>query len=169
MTTCGVNASRTSELPSLHPWVPRMSSAIERRRHHQNQARNSATNLDQARQRSAQENSYSSTATRRKLKDELFNCTNGLKAYEWQVDVAEAILLGLDCTVIAGTGAGKTLPFVMPLFIKPQKTVLIISPLNSLEEDQVRCLNHILVHLNTNYLTGYSLSKDGANCCGCKW
>jgi ATP-dependent helicase YprA (DUF1998 family) len=57
--------------------------------------------------------------------------------YPWQVNVAEAILLGLDCIVIAGTSAGKTMPFIMPLFVQPHKIVVIISPLNSLEEDQV--------------------------------
>ena len=34
--------------------------------------------------------------------------------YPWQLDMAKAIMLGLDCIVIAGTGAGKTIPFVLP-------------------------------------------------------
>ena len=58
-------------------------------------------------------------------------------AYPWQVDVAEALLLGLACTVVAGMGAGKTMLFVMPLFVDSQKIVVVISPLNALEEDQV--------------------------------
>ena len=62
---------------------------------------------------------------------------NGLTPYDWQMDVAEALILGLDCLVIAGTGAGKSMPFVMPLFAFPDKMVVIISPLNALEEDQV--------------------------------
>ena len=45
-----------------------------------------------------------------KLKHELYSRSNGLEAYDWQLDVSEALLLGLDCTVIAGTGAGKTMP-----------------------------------------------------------
>ena len=34
---------------------------------------------------------------------------DGMVAHDWQVDVSEALLLGLDCSVrlIAGTGAGK--------------------------------------------------------------
>ena len=42
--------------------------------------------------------------------------------------------------MIAGTGAGKTMPFVLPLFVhNPRdKLVLIISSLNALEMDQVR-------------------------------
>ena len=33
--------------------------------------------------------------------------------HEWQSDVMEAMMLGLDCLVCAGTLAGKTLPFVL--------------------------------------------------------
>ncbi|KAI0692066.1 P-loop containing nucleoside triphosphate hydrolase protein, partial [Cerioporus squamosus] len=60
--------------------------------------------------------------------------------YAWQVDVAEALWLGLDTAVIAGTGAGKTMPFVMPLLVDKtkKKKVIIISPLNELELDQAR-------------------------------
>jgi len=58
---------------------------------------------------------------------------------DWQVDCAEAFNLGIDCTVIAGTGSGKTLPFVMPALLHGRgKVTLVLSPLNSLEEDQVR-------------------------------
>jgi len=51
--------------------------------------------------------------------------------------------VGLDCSVIAGTGAGKTMPFVMPLFLDPKKIVVVISPLNALEEDQVNTCHHL--------------------------
>ncbi len=63
----------------------------------------------------------------------------GVTPYPEQLDLAECMLLGLDATSIAGTGWGKTLTFVLPLFA-PQskgKTVIIVSPLNALEEDQV--------------------------------
>jgi superfamily II DNA helicase RecQ len=61
----------------------------------------------------------------------------------WQVDICEAILLGLDCILIAPTGAGKTMPFIMPLLVDKtcRKMVIIISPLNELEYDQVRSLD----------------------------
>jgi ATP-dependent helicase YprA (DUF1998 family) len=64
---------------------------------------------------------------------------NGLEPYGWQLDVAEAVLLGLDCVAIAGTGSGKTMPFAMPLLVDrtKKKIVLVISPLNDLEDDQV--------------------------------
>ena len=60
--------------------------------------------------------------------------------YPEQLDLAECMLLGLDATCIAGTGWGKTLPFVLPLFAPAAKgkVVVIVSPLNSLEIDQVR-------------------------------
>jgi ATP-dependent helicase YprA (DUF1998 family) len=56
--------------------------------------------------------------------------------YSWQLDVGEALHLGLNCFVIAGTGEGKTLPFVMPL-LHDKMDCKVISPLNALEEDQI--------------------------------
>ncbi|KAF4586198.1 hypothetical protein EYR38_010472 [Pleurotus pulmonarius] len=82
------------------------------------------------------ERKYSTVATRLKIQNEFAERNGGKKPYKWQLNVAEALLLGLDCTVIAGTGAGKTMPFVMPLFIEAKKVVIVISPLNALEEDQ---------------------------------
>jgi L-asparaginase/Glu-tRNA(Gln) amidotransferase subunit D len=48
--------------------------------------------------------------------------------------------LGLDGIVIAGTGAGKTMSFIMPLLVDStkQKMVVIISTLNDFEHIQVR-------------------------------
>ena len=65
---------------------------------------------------------------------------DGLAPFDWQTDVCEALMLGLDCVVIAGTGAGKTMPFCMPLLADQmkRKMVIAISPLNALEHDQVR-------------------------------
>jgi superfamily II DNA helicase RecQ len=66
--------------------------------------------------------------------------------YHWQLDAAEALILGLDCVVVAGTGARTTIPFALPLHVQdsPTKLVLVISPLNTLETDQVRCLLAVL-------------------------
>jgi bloom syndrome protein len=58
--------------------------------------------------------------------------------YSWQLDVAEALCLGLDTIVVAGTGEGKTLPFVMPLLLDEMKKAIIISPLIALQQDHVR-------------------------------
>lgn len=42
--------------------------------------------------------------------------------YDWQLDAAEALILGFDCVVVAGTGAGKTIPFTLPLFVRDSRT-----------------------------------------------
>ncbi|KIJ62766.1 hypothetical protein HYDPIDRAFT_69288, partial [Hydnomerulius pinastri MD-312] len=94
--------------------------------------------LAQARQSAQEKNQYDSKTTRKKIVDEFCARFDNLAPYDWQLNVAEALVLGLDCSVIAGTGAGKTMPFVMPLFAQPDKHVLIISPLNALEEDQAQ-------------------------------
>ncbi|EPS93212.1 hypothetical protein FOMPIDRAFT_1056168 [Fomitopsis schrenkii] len=83
---------------------------------------------------------YDSEAQRRTIRGPASDALGGKEPYKWQVDVCEAMLLGLDCIVIAGTGAGKTMPFVMPLLVDEtkQKMVLVISPLNELEQDQAK-------------------------------
>ncbi|KAJ6448997.1 hypothetical protein C8R45DRAFT_800901, partial [Mycena sanguinolenta] len=53
-----------------------------------------------------------------------------------QIDTSGALILGLDAVVIAGTGAGKTIPFMMPLLLHRDKFVLIVSPLKVLQADQ---------------------------------
>jgi bloom syndrome protein len=40
--------------------------------------------------------------------------------------------------VIAGTSAGKMMPFMMPLLLDKHKKVIIISPLKVLQADQVQ-------------------------------
>ncbi|KAF9222259.1 hypothetical protein BS17DRAFT_708598, partial [Gyrodon lividus] len=60
----------------------------------------------------------------------------GKVPYPCQLDVTVAMILGVDSVVIAGTGAGKTLPFVMPLPHNKTKSIIIISPLKALQQDQ---------------------------------
>jgi ATP-dependent helicase YprA (DUF1998 family) len=82
---------------------------------------------------------YNSEETRATIVKEFTEVFDGKQPYGWQVDTCEALLLGLDCIVIAGTGAGKTFLFAMPLLMDTtcRKMVLVISPLNALEYDQV--------------------------------
>jgi bloom syndrome protein len=94
-------------------------------------------NLQKARDEAAQKNGYHSETTRGSLRS-IFRERFGHDPHEWQLDVAEAILLGLDSVVIAGTGAGKTMPFMMPLLLDKKKKVIIVSPLKVLQADQVR-------------------------------
>jgi ATP-dependent helicase YprA (DUF1998 family) len=70
--------------------------------------------------------------------DECFKIL-GNYPYQWQLDVAEAIHLLMHVVVIAPTGAGKTIPFILPLLIEGAEhgMVLIISPLQELQNDQV--------------------------------
>jgi DEAD/DEAH box helicase len=85
---------------------------------------------------------YNSEVTRKAIDDKFRQVCPGKIPHKWQVDVTKALLLGLDSIVIAGTGAGKTMLFVMPLLPDEAKTkmVLVISPLNELEAEQVSFL-----------------------------
>ncbi|TBU36469.1 hypothetical protein BD309DRAFT_995594 [Dichomitus squalens] len=81
--------------------------------------------LEAAREAAKASHEYDSEATWQRLKDTFRQCMGG-----------KALLVGLDCMVIAGTGSGKTMPFVMPTFVEAEKIYFIISPLNALEADQ---------------------------------
>jgi ATP-dependent helicase YprA (DUF1998 family) len=72
--------------------------------------------LQQACEKVRKTSRYNSEATRRELA-RLFERSFKKPAYEWQIDVTEAVLLGLD-VVIAGPGAGNTMPFMMPLLLQ---------------------------------------------------
>jgi len=43
----------------------------------------------------------------------LYEVFDGRCPYDWLLDAAEVLLLGLDCVVVAGTGAGKMIPFAL--------------------------------------------------------
>ena len=83
---------------------------------------------------------YDSQATRRALAESVTARYPAIQPYDWQIDIAEALALGLDATVIAGTGSGKTLPWALPLLLDENRDriCLVISPLNELEADHVR-------------------------------
>ncbi|KAF8141803.1 P-loop containing nucleoside triphosphate hydrolase protein [Boletus edulis] len=83
----------------------------------------------------------------------LENCQNQ-PPYPWQLDSAEAFFLGLDCIIVAGTGSRKSLPFVMPSMIHPDKILVVILPLNSLESDQAqRCTSMGITAVTVNHST----------------
>ena len=67
----------------------------------------------------------------------------------WQLDVAEALYLNVDGAVVAGTGYGKTLPFVLSNLLDRTSITVIVSPLDALETNQVRSLaldQHAYIH-----------------------
>lgn len=82
--------------------------------------------------------SHRTAEIRKHMSDACYEMSEGkIVPRMWQLDVAECLLLGIDCEVIAATGAGKTLPFVLPLLVRPDTMVIILSPLDALELDQV--------------------------------
>lgn len=93
-------------------------------------------NLQAACDKANQDQGYNSTSTRLELTT-IFEEKFGAAPHDWQLDVTEALLLGLDCIVLAGTGSGKTIPFILPLMLRPNVQGLVISPLKVLQEDQV--------------------------------
>ncbi|KAK7031813.1 P-loop containing nucleoside triphosphate hydrolase protein [Favolaschia claudopus] len=117
--------------------MPAVQSRLES---HQRDAAKFQKILEKARLDALKTRGYQSAPTRARIRNEFTTRTQGLIAHEWQVNVAEALHLGLDCSLIAGTGAGKTMPFVMPLFENSDQIVVVISPLNVLEIDQFRQL-----------------------------
>lgn len=76
--------------------------------------------------------------TRRDMRNRLFAATGGKEPYQWQLDVAEALLLGVDAIVIAPTGAGKSIHFAIPLLLDGTKILIILYPLIALQEDQAK-------------------------------
>ena len=105
---------------------------------HEQRTARSYSNLDAARAQEADRRKYSSQETRQRLSKEVEKRFNGRSPYDWQLDVGEALHLGLDTVLIARTGAGKTMPFVMPVLLGGK--AIVISPLNALQDDQVSLL-----------------------------
>ncbi|KAF5324977.1 hypothetical protein D9619_009839 [Psilocybe cf. subviscida] len=96
-------------------------------------------NLQAAREKAAEDRGYDSASMRNRL-TVAFERKFNVPPYPWQLDVTEAMLVGLDSLSIAGTGSGKTIPFFLPLMADPTKQMVIISPLKILQDDQVsRC------------------------------
>ena len=122
----------------LLPSVLVMAPVFSRIQSHEREQEKAAELLQDACDKAFKTRGYNFIETRRKLVAEFRVRNDNKEPYEWQIDVSEALILGLDCTVIASTGAGKTMPFAMPLFIETEKMMIVISPLNALEEDQVR-------------------------------
>lgn len=94
--------------------------------------------LEEARLAAAADDGYSSDEFRQMLSEAIKGST-GKVPYSWQLDTGEALRLKLDCLLLAGTGAGKTMTFLMPIMADNtgKKMVIIVSPLNELQKDQV--------------------------------
>jgi ATP-dependent helicase YprA (DUF1998 family) len=106
-------------------------------------AQHSVDILKNAQELASTQDNYNSQVTRLAIVKRCEDAFGGNKPYDWQIDVTEALLLGLDCVAIAGTGAGKTMPFGLPLLMdeSKRKIVIVISPLNDLEVEQVSIIS----------------------------
>ena len=54
-----------------------------------------------------------------------------------QENIVRSLLAGRDTCVVMPTGGGKSLCYQLPAAMSPDKTVVVISPLIALMEDQV--------------------------------
>ncbi|KAF5314348.1 hypothetical protein D9619_011963 [Psilocybe cf. subviscida] len=88
-----------------------------------------------AREKAEEDQGYNSTSTHFEL-TAIFEAKFGAPPHSWQLDVTEALLLGLDSIVLAGTGSGKTIPFILLLMLHTTSQGLVISPLKILQDDQ---------------------------------
>ncbi len=85
-----------------------------------------------------------------------------------QEEIIEAILSGNDVLAIMPTGAGKSICYQVPALILPGITI-VISPLISLMQDQVKALNEAGIHAGyinsslseTQIMKVYSLAQEG--------
>ena len=62
-----------------------------------------------------------------------------------QEEIINSILAGRDALAIMPTGAGKSVCYQIPALLLPRIT-LLISPLISLMQDQVKALNEVGIH-----------------------
>ena len=61
---------------------------------------------------------------------------------KWQADICQAVLQGNhDIISIAGTGAGKTLTFWLPLLFHPTGVQIVVTPLNILGQQNIGTLS----------------------------
>ena len=57
----------------------------------------------------------------------------GKKPFEWQLNVAAALLFGEDLVPEVGTGCSETLVFALPLLLGDIDVIIVVSPLSALK------------------------------------
>lgn len=73
----------------------------------------------------------------------------GVEPKPEQLMVAEHVCQGKDCILIAGCGWGKTLAYFLPLALWEDRTILVISPLKALMQDQREKLEKVHIQCTT--------------------
>jgi len=146
---------RHSLVMCLQPHSPHFSQ-------HDHEKDRSYRVLDKARQKAFRKDGYDSATTRRRLTELFRKRFDGAEPRSWQLEVTEAILLGVNSLVIAGTGTGKTMPFMMPLMLDPKKA-LIISTLKIRQADQVCWLSTITSFLQASRFEKAKVSAIAVN------
>ncbi|QRV74649.1 DEAD/DEAH box helicase [Ceratobasidium sp. AG-Ba] len=81
---------------------------------------------------------YISDYRQRLVISALENTKGKITPHSWQLDVAIAAHLGRDVLLIAGTGAGKTLPMIANCWLNSKLLVFLVSPLNVLGNQQAQ-------------------------------
>lgn len=76
---------------------------------------------------------------------------------DWQTRVHDSLLTGKDVMVRAKTGSGKSVAFQGMALSKPNAIVLVVSPLISLMQDQVRILRMKRLTRKVDECTGFKL------------
>ena len=63
--------------------------------------------------------------------------SRALEERQWQFEAAISILCGLDTSVVTATSDGKSFAYQILPTMKPEDIILCVTPLVTLQEDQV--------------------------------
>ena len=121
-----------------------------------------------------QEIKYNSQTSRARMTSELSTRSNGMIPRFYQLDCAEAFLLGMDTGLICATWSGKTEAFVLPLLAYPQgkSMLLVVSTLRALQADQVCCTSlneQARLTICALYFTGQEIRRVWHHRGRCQW
>lgn len=136
----------------------------------ENDRKESLERLQAAKKLAERLGAYDSRKARGEMARMFSDVSRGKVARDWQLDQAETLMLGIDSVLVAGTGAGKTLPYMLPLLLPENrgKMIVVISPLKSLQRDQVSQFSRSLLEclLIATRHQGKEVSEDGdkGNC-----